>query len=93
MSAALFIMSLGLGSLVGPLVGGSVYDAFGGNVDPKIDPEGEKRVFLINIEGLPICAHRSRNYATHCRSSVFLLRRGLQRLVRCFQKMCFPSKR
>lgn len=34
MSAALFIMSMGLGSLIGPLVGGSVYDYFGGNVDP-----------------------------------------------------------
>ena len=39
MSAALFIMSMGFGSLIGPLMGGSIYDAFGGNVDPKVNPE------------------------------------------------------
>jgi predicted MFS family arabinose efflux permease len=44
MSAALFIMSMGLGSLVGPLLGGTIYDAFGGNVDPALYPEQEKTV-------------------------------------------------
>lgn len=39
MSAALFIIALGIGSLIGPLVGGAVYDNFGGNVDPKLFPE------------------------------------------------------
>ena len=34
MASALFIMSMGFGSLLGPLLGGSVYDAFGGNVNP-----------------------------------------------------------
>lgn len=33
MASALFIMSMGCGSLIGPLLGGSVYDGFGGNVD------------------------------------------------------------
>lgn len=46
MSAALFIMSMGLGSLVGPLLGGSIYDAFGGNVDPVLYPEQEKTVII-----------------------------------------------
>ena len=32
MASALFIMSMGCGSLIGPLLGGSVYDGFGGNV-------------------------------------------------------------
>jgi hypothetical protein len=44
MAASLFIMSMGLGSLVGPLLGGSVYDKFGGNVDPHEFPEEEKTV-------------------------------------------------
>ena len=39
MASALFIMSMGFGSLLGPLLGGSVYDAFGGNVSPQESPE------------------------------------------------------
>jgi len=48
MASALFIMSMGFGSLLGPLLGGSVYDAFGGNVNSKENPalaEEEKTAF------------------------------------------------
>lgn len=38
MASALFIMSMGCGSLVGPLLGGSVYDSFGGNVNLSNSP-------------------------------------------------------
>jgi len=38
-SSALFIMTMGMGSLLGPLMGGSIYDSFGGNVDPKLNPD------------------------------------------------------
>ena len=38
MASALFIMSMGCGSLVGPLLGGSVYDNFGGNVNLSGSP-------------------------------------------------------
>lgn len=38
MASALFIMSMGCGSLIGPLLGGSVYDGFGGNVNLTNDP-------------------------------------------------------
>jgi hypothetical protein len=37
-------MSMGLGSLIGPLLGGSVYDNFGGNVDTTLYPELEMKV-------------------------------------------------
>lgn len=39
MAAALFIMSMGFGSLIGPLLGGSVYDHYGGNADRTLYPE------------------------------------------------------
>ncbi|CAK80851.1 unnamed protein product (macronuclear) [Paramecium tetraurelia] len=41
MASALFIMSMGCGSLVGPLLGGSVYDGFGGNVNLTGSPPQE----------------------------------------------------
>ena len=47
MAAALFIMSMGFGSLIGPLLGGSVYDHYGGNADRTLYPDQEKIVTLI----------------------------------------------
>ena len=38
-SSALFIMTMGMGSLIGPLMGGSIYDSFGGDVDPVLFPD------------------------------------------------------
>lgn len=49
-SSALFIMTMGMGSLIGPLMGGSIYDSFGGNVDPTVDPDTEKRAFQHSLE-------------------------------------------
>lgn len=37
-------MSVGLGSLVGPLIGGIIYDSFGGNVNGAKHPETEREV-------------------------------------------------
>lgn len=52
MSSALFIMSMGFGSLIGPLLGGMIYDAFGGNVDAHVEPEVEKQVNYLLFQSI-----------------------------------------
>ena len=58
MAAALFIMSMSFGNLIGPTFGGFIYDSFGGNIDNVLYPELEKQViqrdnYILGIQKVP----------------------------------------